>query len=134
MTATMKQSHILPMMCLLGALCLREPLLAQIRVTPKESKGGEQQGQPWAEVPESFRQLKIPDWPLPTDMKRWQEIDRPNTRDVLAGLLGEMPRRPNPAQVKVVSKEDHDGYILERFQFHNGVDNVVPGILLIPKK
>jgi hypothetical protein len=29
---------------------------------------------------------------------------------------------------------DYDGYSLERFEFHNGVDSVVPGILLIPKE
>src|SRR4029453_337118 len=41
--------------------------------------------------------------------------------------------RPDPGQVKVVSREDHDGYTLERFEFHNGVDMVVPGVLLVPK-
>src|SRR4051794_1517387 len=45
------------------------PLGAQIRVTPKESKGGEKQGEAWAEVPETFKNLKIPDWPVPTDLK-----------------------------------------------------------------
>ena len=44
-----------------------------------------------------------------------------------------MPPRPDPRKVKVVSKEDHGDYTLERFEFHNGVDMVVPGILLIPK-
>ncbi len=120
-------------MAVLAALCVVAPLPAQVRVTPKEAKGGEKQGQPWAEVPDSFRNLKIPEWPLPSDLKRWQEVDRLNTRKTLLRLLGEMPQRPEPAKVKVVSKEDHDGYVLERFVFHNGVDNVVPGILLLPK-
>ena len=48
--------------------------------------------------------------------------------------LGEMPPRPDPAQVKVRSREELADYTLERFEFHNGVDMVVPGILLIPKK
>ena len=109
------------------------PLGAQVRVIPKEAKGGEQQGEPWAEVPPTFRNLKIPDWPVPTDLKRWQEVDRARTRATLLQCLGEMPPRPDPRMVKVLSKEDHDDYLLERFEFHNGIDMVVPGILLIPK-
>jgi dienelactone hydrolase len=118
---------------MLVTLCLVAPLPAQIRVTPKQAKGGEKQGEPWAEVPASFRNLAIPNWPLPTDLERWQKIDRLSTRATLLRLLGKMPPRPEPAKVRVVSKEDHEGYVLERFEFHNGVDNVVPGILLIPK-
>jgi dienelactone hydrolase len=108
-------------------------LPAQVRVTPKESKGGEKPGELWADVPESFRGIKIPSWPVPTDFGRWQGGDHAETRATLFRLLGEMPPRPDPAKVKVLSKEDHDGYTLERFEFHNGVDSVVPGILLIPK-
>src|SRR5262249_37229273 len=114
-------------------LLLTSPLPAQVRVTPKEAKGGQAQGEPWAEVPEEFRKVKIPEWPLPTDLKRWQETDRARTRAPLLKLLGEMPERPDPAKVKVLSREDQGDYILERFEFHNGVDMVVPGILLLPK-
>src|SRR5258708_3779846 len=106
---------------ILAVLSLGTPLTAQVRVTPKEAKGGEKQGQPWAEVPESFRGLKIPEWPVPTDLKRWQEVDRAKTHATLLKLLGEMPPRPNPTKVKVISKEECDGYTLERFEFHNGV-------------
>jgi Abhydrolase family len=108
-------------------------LHAQIRVTPAAAKGGERQGEAWAEVPESFKKMKIPDWPMPTDLKRWNEVDRAKTRATLLQCLGETPARPDPRKVKVVSKEEHDDYTLERFEFHNGVDMVVPGILLIPK-
>ena len=48
---------------------------AQVRVTPKASKGGDKQGEPWAEMPESFRRMKIPDWPMPTDLASWLHID-----------------------------------------------------------
>src|SRR3954449_7160268 len=94
---------------ILFALVCVPPLSAQVRVTPKEAKGGEKQGEPWAEVPESFRHLKIPDWPIPTDLKRWQEVDRAKTRATLLRLLGEMPPRPDPARVKVISTEEKDG-------------------------
>lgn len=109
------------------------PLTAQVRVTPEKSKGGVKYGEPWVDVPETFRDLKIPEWRIPTDLKRWQEVDRARTRAILLECLGEMPPRPDPARVKVTSREDQGDYILERFEFHNGVDMVVPGILAIPK-
>jgi dienelactone hydrolase len=117
----------------LGILVAGSRALAQVRVTPAASKGGQAPGEPWAEVPESFRHMKLPEWLLPTDLNQWESGDRAKVRATLLSLLGEMPPRPDPRQVKVVSKEDHEGYTLERFQFHNGVDMVVPGILLIPK-
>lgn len=119
---------------LLVCLVLLGPLAGQVRVTPKEAKGGVKQGEAWADVPESFRTMKIPDWPMPTDLKRWQDGDRAKTRATLLRCLGEQPARPDPAKVKVLSKEDHDDYVLERIEFHNGVDMVVTGMLLVPKE
>jgi dienelactone hydrolase len=106
---------------------------AQVRVTPKEAKGGEPEGEAWADVPELFRSVKIPQWPLPTDLKRWQEIDRAKTRATLLQCMGEMPERPDPKKVRVVAREEMGDYVLERFEFHNGVDMIVPGVLLLPK-
>jgi dienelactone hydrolase len=127
-------SRVLGTALLAGAVVmLGPPLGAQVRVTPKEAKGGQKQGEPWAEVPETFKSMKIPDWPVPTDLKGWQEAGRARTRETLLGCLGELPPRPDPRKVKVVSREDHDGYTLERFEFHNGVDMVVTGVLLLPK-
>src|SRR3954452_7268806 len=109
------------------------PASAQVRARPQSAKGGEAQGEPWAEVSEMFRHMTLPDWPVPTDLERWQQVDRPATREVLVKLLGAMPPRPDPARVEVVAREEHDGYTLERLRFHNGVDEVVPGLLLLPK-
>jgi hypothetical protein len=114
-------------------LLLSSALSAQERVTPKESKGGQKQGEPWADVPESFRNLKIPEWPVPADLKQWEQVDRAKTRATLLNCLGELPPRPDPKKVKVLSTEDHEDYVLERFEFHNGVDMTVPGILLLPR-
>jgi dienelactone hydrolase len=107
---------------------------AQVRETPKAAKGGQPEGKPWADVPEEFRNLKIPDWPVPTDRAQWVKTDREKTRQTLLKCLGDLPARPDPAKVKVWGKEEHDGYILEHFEFHNGVDATVPGLILIPKE
>src|SRR6185369_14009979 len=47
--------------------------------------------------------------------------------------LGDLPSRHNKRQVKVVSREDKGEFFLERIEFYNGVDMVVPGIIAIPK-
>jgi dienelactone hydrolase len=120
---------ILVLVCLACA----HSAVAQERVTPTTSKGGVTFGPAWQGVPEEFRDLGVPDWPVPTDLKKWQDVDRHKTRETLIRLLGEMPPRPDPAGVKVLSREDKGDFILERFEFHNGVDMVVPGILSIPK-
>src|SRR5262245_64743989 len=78
----------------------------QERVTPRAAKGGEKQGQPWAEVPATFRNIKIPEWPLPTDLERWHKVDRAKVRATLLECLGETPARPDPRKVRVVSRED----------------------------
>jgi len=108
--------------------------LAQERISPREAKGGAKQGEPWALVPQNYHDLRrIPEWPLPADLRQWQEVDRAKVRTTLLQCLGEMPPRPDPRLVKVISTEDHGDFTLERFQFHNGVDMDVPGIILIPK-
>ncbi|MCE9534683.1 MAG: alpha/beta hydrolase family protein [Planctomycetes bacterium] len=109
-------------------------LPAQVRVTPAKSKGGDKQGEAWAEVPELFKGIKIPEWQIPTDRKRWEETDRAKTRATLLQCMGEMPARPDPKKVRVISREDKGEYFLEIIEFHNGVDMVVPGIVVIPKK
>jgi dienelactone hydrolase len=130
----MHRARLFTLLLLVGpALAGSSPVAAQVRVTPKEAKGGEKQGEAWAEVPESFKNLKVPDWPVPTDLKRWRDVDRAKTRKTLLGCLGQMPDRPDPRKVKVLSREDKGDYTLERIEFHNGVDMVVPGILLVPK-
>lgn len=89
----------------------------------------------WGDVPEGFRVIDFPDWPVPTDLERWTTSDRDATRKELLALLGKLPPRPDPRKVRVTSRERRErreGYTLERFEFHNGVDMVVPGLLLIP--
>jgi len=114
-------------------LLLASTLAAQERVTPKDSKGGQKQSELWADVPDTFRTTKIPPWSFPADVKQWESSEREKTRATLMGCLGEMPPRPDPAKVRITSKEENDDYITERFEFSNGVDVLVPGMILIPK-
>lgn len=87
-----------------------------------------------AGIPETFRDLKIPDWHVPDDLDRWNRVDRPRTRSIHLQCLGEMPPRTDPTRVRVRSYEEFEGYTLERFEFHNGVDMAVPGILARPRR
>lgn len=125
--------------CLIIGICVLgfPPIAsAQFRVVPESSKGSEryaQYAEPWVDIPESFRDAGIPDWPVPTDLKKWEATGRGEIRKVLADCLGEMPPRPDPAKVKVLSREDKGTFVLERFEFFNGVDMTVPGILVLPK-
>lgn len=111
-------------------------LQAQVRVTPDSARGGEPQAEAWTYVPDTFRdyleEMLPPDWPLPDDLDQWQNVDRVKTKATLLELLGDLPARPARPEVTITSTELHDGYTLERFEFHNGVDMMVPGILLIP--
>lgn len=119
---------------LVAVVLLSANALSQERVVPKNAKGGkETQGEPWAEVPETFKAMKIPDWPVPTDRKRWEETDRAKTRSTLLQCLGDLPQRPDPKKVRTISREDKGTFFLEHFEFHNGVDMVVPGVIAIPK-
>jgi dienelactone hydrolase len=128
------------MLCLVFAVLslVSSNAQAQSRVTPAQAKGGmpryEKYAEPFVGIPDSFRDLKIPQWPIPIDLKQWQDKGRDKVRATLFQCLGEMPARPAADKVKTLSVEDCGTYTLERFEFHNGVDMVVPGILAIPKE
>lgn len=107
--------------------------IAQERATPQESRGGKPLSELWADIPEEYRNLKFPEWKLPTNLKVWSERDRQITREQVLRCLGDLPARPAAPKVTVLDREDRGDYLLERFEFHNGVDATVPGILLLPK-
>jgi dienelactone hydrolase len=106
---------------------------AQERLTSPHSKGGTPLNEKWAGVPAEFREsLHLPEWPLPTDLGRWQR-DRLEVRKTLVNLMGDLPARPDPARVRVVSREDRGEFTLEKIEFHNGADAIVPGYVMVPK-
>ena len=107
---------------------------AQERVAPGQSRGGKPLGTPWENMPAELRDMKFPQWAVPDDLSRWQQSGHEKTKRTVMKCLGDLPTRPAPSKVKTLSREDCGEYFLERFEFHNGVDALVPGILLIPKK
>ena len=67
------------------------------------------------------------------DSKDAWEKQRPAMRAQLKSLLGVFPARPKSPPVQTLSSEDRGEYRLEKFQFDNGLGDVVPGYLLLPK-
>jgi dienelactone hydrolase len=128
----MRLSSVLGLLFSVLCLLFSVPLAAQDRVKPASAKGGQGFGEPWAVVPEEYRKLKIPEWPVPTDLSVWNR-DRIQVRATLLRCLGDLPPRPDPRKVVTVAKEDKGEYVYERFEFHNGVDQTVTGVLLVPK-
>lgn len=55
-------------------------------------------------------------------------------RKELWGLLGDLPWQHRPGAAKVVSKEKHNGYTLERLVLDLNGEEPVPALLLIPDK
>jgi dienelactone hydrolase len=108
-------------------------LFGQERATSPHSKGGTPLNAKWQDVPAEFRQsLNFPRWPMPTNLAAWEK-DRVAVRQTLVTLMGDLPPRPDPAKVRVLSREDRGEFILEKFEFHNGADSIVPGYLMLPK-
>jgi len=53
-------------------------------------------------------------------------------RKTIVKCFGDLPPRPKSLNVKILKREEKPGYILESFEFFNGVDAIVPGIILLP--
>lgn len=87
--------------------------------------------EPWEGVPPAFRNLPIGKFHIPTTVAEWRK-QRAAVKKIVIDSLGELPPRPSPSAVRVVSTEKKDGYTLEKFVFHNGVDTEVPGYIAIP--
>ena len=74
-----------------------------------------------------------PEFKVPATRAAWEK-QRTAMRDQLGRLLGDLPPRPRIPKVETLSREERDGYVLEKFQFDNGAGATVPGYLLLPKK
>ena len=103
-TSPMHRLRATAAMTAVCSICLLlNVVIAQERITPVKSRGGESQGELWAETPVTFRNgIQLPEWPVPTDLKAWQSGTRDKTRQTLIGLLGDIPQRP-----KSLDREDY---------------------------
>ena len=88
---------------------------------------------PWEGVPEQYRQWQYPDFQFPATRAAW-DAQRVTVRNTLEDLMGHRPPRPAPLPVRTLWVEDRGWYTLEKFEFDNGLDSRVPGLLVIPKE
>jgi len=85
------------------------------------------------QVPEAYRRIKAPAFPIPESADAWRSR-RPETLQAVVGSLGDLPRRPSPLRVRVISRELRPGYTLEKVAIDNGVDGAVTALLLLPER
>src|SRR5271170_6264060 len=76
--------------------------------------------------------VHTPEWAIPRDASAWMSR-RSEIRATLWKLLGDFPERPRVPEVTIQSRTDHDGYVLEKFTFADGLGLTVPGYLFLPK-
>lgn len=88
--------------------------------------------EPWEGVPDAFRKLPYGKLAIPESRAQWRK-QRAGAKQIVLRSLGEMPPRPSPANVRVVSIDRKQGYRIEKFVFHNSVDSEVPGYIAIPE-
>jgi len=87
--------------------------------------------EPWEGVPEHYTRWNYPDFDFPSGLAVWKK-DRIQVKETLNKLLGDIPPRPKQLNVRTLSREERDGYILEKFIIDNEVDSWIPGYLAIP--
>jgi dienelactone hydrolase len=86
---------------------------------------------PWEGVSEYYKNWNYPDYQFPADLSEWKN-ERLEVRETLLTLLGDIPPRPKKLKVETISREERDGYILEKFLIDNEIDSKIPGYLAIP--
>jgi dienelactone hydrolase len=88
---------------------------------------------PWEGVPSEYRNLPIGRLQTPHSVTEW-ETQRQEVREIVMRCLGHLPARPSTLAARTVSTDQKDGYKVEKFVFHNGLDSEVPGYIAIPDK
>lgn len=82
-------------------------------------------------VPDAFRQMKVPEFPVPLSARAWEQA-RPDVKAKVVASLGDLPPRPAKPKAHLVSAELRPGFRLERLRIDNGVDGVMSALMLIP--
>ena len=74
-----------------------------------------------------------PELTIPATRSAWEQ-ERKELRSQLWERLGQFPARPVAPTVHTLRREDRGDFLLEKFEFEDGLGAVVPGYLLLPKK
>jgi len=83
-------------------------------------------------VPARIKNLPIGKFQPPGSAAEWK-TQRPEVLRKVRESLGDLPPRPSPQQVRVVSRELRSHYTLERVAIDNGADSEVSALLLVPE-
>jgi dienelactone hydrolase/lysophospholipase L1-like esterase len=138
-------THYTPAGCELLADAVADSVLralgiAQFPVHPPEPASAEQaaryrkqQAERDAQVPPAFQKLPVPELRTPASAEAWRK-ERPQVLEAVKAALGDLPPRPSPQRVRLVTRELRCGYVVERVTIDNGVDSAVTALLLIPEK
>jgi lysophospholipase L1-like esterase/dienelactone hydrolase len=86
-----------------------------------------------AQVPPAFKKMQAGILPLASSADEWK-AKRPEILKTAVQTLGDFPPRPSPQKVRLVARELHNNYTLERVAIDNGMENEIGAILLIPEK
>lgn len=85
------------------------------------------------QVPAAFKHLKTGTFVPPADEAAWAK-QRPEVYKRVVESLGELPPRPSPPRGRVVSREFHPGFVLEKVVLDNGADGFVSALMMIPPR
>jgi dienelactone hydrolase len=73
-----------------------------------------------------------PEFIVPPSRAAWTK-QRRRIRAQLESLLGDLPPRPAVPEIRLLGREQRDGYVVEKLEFDNGAGATVPGYLLLPQ-
>jgi lysophospholipase L1-like esterase/dienelactone hydrolase len=121
--------------CVRRQLLIRrgKPSLAPKPDTEAGARYRKAEAQRDALVPRAYKNLKVPEFQVPGNAAAWRER-RPTVRKTVVNSLGDLPARPSPQRVHLVSRELRTGYTVERVAIDNGLDNEISALLLLPDK
>jgi len=119
---------------------LRQLIIRDYKAGP-EPKGGPEAADAYRQgekerdsaVPEIYKKVPVGQFKVPDSAGAWKE-QRPDVRKKVMDALGDLPPRPSPQKVRLVSRELRPGYALEKVAIDNGVDGEVTALLLVPER
>ena len=117
----------IPDKAILKFVCAVRFLLGLLSRTGNAFSFEEEQGARWLKAFGNVPHLQIP-----KTVEQWKS-HRDDIRKKLKTLLGDLPARPSPAAVKVISREDKTDHWQETFEFENGAGETVRGYCFLPK-